>query len=186
MLGMVMGCTPEPPLDPDDSGGGSNVLTTANHSSGYGSLGCFQSGCHRSSGTGYRPDGDEHYLVGLSCVDSGCHGINGVAWLTLVTGRVYSDRTGISPEADVTVIARDVSNPDAVYLSEPSDEDGQFSLLIPEIGTFHWTLRDRTRDEIRSEDFGMEPLTLGASYVRSMDCSGCHDDVSASFLTVAR
>ncbi len=182
----VSGCNPAPPLDPEDQGPDSWILTRANHPTGYGLLDCFASGCHRDGGAGYRADSDAHRLPELSCASPGCHGDNGSLDQALVTGRIFADVGGGEPEVGVVVIAEEAGNPDVKIESQPSDSDGQFSLLISATHSYDFVLRDRNGVLTRSVDFSMPSLTINRGYTGSLDCAQCHGRSTAPFLIPIR
>ncbi len=180
------GCTPAPPLDPGGADPESLILTRASHPSGFDDLGCFDAGCHKDAGFGYGAATDEHQLPALSCVDGDCHGDNGVLDQTLVTGKVFADLAGSQVEQDIVVIAEELGNPQSTVESDPTDTDGQFSLVLPQVGTFDFVLRDRNEATTRSVDHSMQSLTIGGGPERALDCAECHDGVTAGFLAPIR
>ncbi|MAE70774.1 MAG: hypothetical protein CME06_09930 [Gemmatimonadetes bacterium] len=180
------GCTPAPPLDPGGVDPDSWILTSASHGSAYGRLGCFDAGCHADAGSRYDAGTEEHALPAFSCVDGDCHGDNGVLDQTLVTGKVFADLAGSQVEQEIVVIAEEVGNPQNSVESDPTDSDGQFSLVLPQIGTFDFVLRDRNDATTRSVDHSMPSLTIGGGPERALDCAECHDGVTAGFLAPIR
>ncbi len=181
----LAGCTPAPPLDPDDGGPQSWILTRASHPTGFGRSDCFSAGCHAEAGFGYDAGSDEHLLPELSCVAGDCHGDNGIFEQSLVTGKVYADAGGGEVEQGIVVIAEEAGNPQNSVEAAPSDSDGQFSLVLPQIGTYDFVLRDRNDATTRSIDHGMSSLTIGGDPERSLDCGECHGR-SAGFLAPVR